>query len=325
MIARRGALIGLCALVASLPFSTRAGSRAVVGVLLPGGRPASGSSIAVEGLKAGFRAAGMSEGRDLDLHVRWTGGDRRAAENGLAELVENKASLLITASFPLSQMARHFTQRTPMVTVSSDPVGTGLVGSLARPGGNVTGISYMTPDLNGKRLEILNEIVPGLTRLAVIWDPRNGHEQQGFRATAAAADAKGIELVPYAVGESDQSTLAAVEAVGGSGVQAFIAYENPILVSNRAAYLKLAARLPAIFELTDFVRMGALSAYGPSYFEIFSRAAAQAAKILRSANPEGLPVEQPTRFELVLNLKTADALGIAVSPSLLARADEVIE
>jgi putative ABC transport system substrate-binding protein len=204
-----------------------------------------------------------------------------------------------------------------------DPVGQGFVTSLARPGGNVTGLSSMNVDLGGKRLEILRELVPRMTRVAVLWA---SPQEPQLRAVQAAARVLGVELLELQVTQTDDLAYA-FEAAKRDHADAMIVLGNTLVFGLRArvADLALHHRLPALYELPSYAYAGGLIAYGPSDTEYYRRAAVYVDKILKGAKPGDLPVEQPTKFELVINLKTAKALGLDVPPMLLARADEVIE
>ena len=209
--------------------------------------------------------------------------------------------------------------------LAGDPVGTGLVASLARPGGNVTGLSLQVTDLGGKRLEILREVVPALRRLAILVNINNPATVLDMSETEIAARAVGLEVVRLDVRRSEDIG-AAIDALKG-GAEALYVPSDPLMNSNRARIntLALGARLPTVCGFRDLVEAGMLMSYGPSYPDLFRRAADFVDKILRGAKPGDIPVEQPTKFDFVINLKSAKTLGIDISPSLLARADEVIE
>jgi putative ABC transport system substrate-binding protein len=210
--------------------------------------------------------------------------------------------------------------------VAIDPVGSGLVASLAKPGGNVTGLSLQAANLAGKRIELLREVVPQLRRLAIIFNVDNAQPVLEMGETEAAAGTLGIEVAPIEIRRVEDFGPAFREALKAKADALYVAIDQ-LMVANlmRILTLALGARLPTIFSTRDFVRGGGFMSYGPSYTERFGRAADYVDKILRGTKPGDIPVEQPTKFELVVNLITAQALGLTVPPSLLARADEVIE
>ncbi len=209
---------------------------------------------------------------------------------------------------------------------AGDPLGSGLVASLARPDGNVTGMSLMAPDLGPKRLQLLKEILPHLTRVAVLWNAANPYSKLVYKTTQDAGQTLGIEVRSLEV--QDPSDFGRVfEAVRQQHPDGLITVEDPLTVDHRELIADFAAdeRLPTLYGIREFVVAGGLMSYGASLTDLFRRAALYVDKILRGAKPADLPVEQPTKFELVLNLKTAEILGLAMPPMLLARADEVIE
>jgi len=299
----------------------------VVGLVSPGSKPALGLDAPnLLAFRSGLRESGYEMDRSVRLMVRWAAGDMEQARQHLAEMVDAGAAVLVAPSFPISQAAANLTRTVPVITISSDPVGTGLVSSLTRPTGNVTGLSYMTPELNAKRLELLTEAVPGLRRIAVLINPKNGHERLGLVRTEAAARTLGLEIVVVDV-ESSGDLEAALARVESARADALFPFENPVTATHFRRMIEFAngIRLPTMFELTDFAASGAFMAYGPSYRELFTRAGVIAGRLLRGTPPGDLPIEQPTGFELSLNLKTARALGLNLPPSILIRADEVIE
>ena len=324
---RRREFISLLGAAASWPAALRAQPLKIVGLVSPGSRPA--LELDAPNLLAfrnGLRESGVDVDRSVRLDVRWAAGDMPLARRHLSEMIEAGASVLVTPSFPISQAAAELTRSVPIVTISSDPVGTGLVASLSKPAGNVTGLSYMTPELNSKRLDLLKEAVPGLRRVAVLLNRKNGHEELGLAQMRAAAKTLGLELVLVEVETADrlESAFARMEA---DKPGALFPFANPVTATHFRRMIDFANRigLPTMFELTDFTGSGALMAYGPSYRELFTRAGVIAGRLLRGSMPADLPIEQPRTFELSINLKTAKALGLTFSPSFLIRADEVIE
>jgi putative tryptophan/tyrosine transport system substrate-binding protein len=213
-----------------------------------------------------------------------------------------------------------------VMPVSSYPERIGLVQSLSRPGGNVTGLTNVAPELNAKRLELLKEVAPKVSRLAVIWNPDSPVEQLGFRERSSAAQAVGIEIQSIEIRTVDDLSEA-FAALSSSGVHAVLAHGNPVNFRGRQLIADFALKngLPTIFEERLFVESGGLMSYAPSFSDMFRRAASYVDKILKGAKPADLPVEQPTRIELVINVKTAKALGLTLPSSLLLRADQLIE
>ena len=272
-----------------------------------------------------LRELGWVENRNVAIEYRWSEGRTERYAEIAAEFVRLKVDVIVTVGSAVPTV-RQVTSTIPIVfAVAIDPVGSGLVESLAKPGGNVTGLSLQAANLAGKRIELLCEIVPQLRRLAVIFNVGNAQPVLEMRETEAAALALGIEVVPIEIRRLEdfspafQTMKAKVDAL-------YVAIDQ-LMVANlmRIFTLALGARLPTIFSTRDFVRGGGFMSYGPSYTERFQRAADYVDKILRGTKPGEIPVEQPTKFELVVNLITAQALGLDVPATLLARADEVIE
>jgi putative tryptophan/tyrosine transport system substrate-binding protein len=244
-----------------------------------------------------------------------------------AELVGLNVDVIVARGTLGPLAAKRATATIPIVMVSSgDPLASGLVASLARPGGNVTGMSLMAPDLGGKRLEILKDMLPALSRVAILWNAANPYPAVVFRETESAARKLGVE-----VHSAEVRTLgdfgAALEVVVQQHPGALITVEDPLTMNYRNQIAEFAAktRMPAIYGLREYVDAGGLMSYGANYPDQARRAAVYVDKILKGASPADLPVEQPTKFELVINLKTAKALGLDVPPALIALADEVIE
>jgi ABC-type uncharacterized transport system substrate-binding protein len=260
--------------------------------------------------------------------------ERRYAENRVerlpelaAELVRLNVDVIVGLGTLAPLAAKRATTTIPIVmTAAGDPLGSGLVASLARPGGNVTGMSLMAPDLGGKRLELLKELLPRLARVAVLWNAANPYPALVFKETQAAGRTLGIEVQSLEV-RDPRDFDGAFEALRRQRPDALITVEDPLTFN----YMKLIAdfaagqRLPTLHGFREDVAAGALMSYGANLADLFRRAAGYVDKILRGAKPADLPVQQPTKFELVINLTTAKALGLTVPPSLLARADEVIE
>ena len=241
------------------------------------------------------------------------------------ELVRLKVDVILASAGPAALAARKATTSVPVVFVGVvDPVGLGLVPSLGRPGGNLTGLATTSEDFAGKRLELLKVLVPRLKRVAVPWHPTNPSNRIQLKGAQAAARTLGVRLEPVSIlGPNDFDS--AGKAVRGADGLLFL--ESPLFTTYRARLAELAgkSRLPAIYGQREYVEAGGLMSYGTQFHDLYRRAALHVDKILKGAKPADLPVEQPTKFELVINLKTARALGLTIPPSLLARADQVIE
>ena len=269
---------------------------------------------------------GWIEGRTVAIEYRWAEGRNERFAEIAAEFVRLKVNVMVTTGTAPTIAAKRATLSIPIVfPAAGDPVGTGLVASLARPGGNVTGMSIQTTDLAGKRLELLREIVPGLRRLAIM---AHGGAPASVLETGevrAAASTFGIDASSFDVRSTDDIATA-FEALKGR-TDALYVVIDPLLTTNkvRINILAISARLPTMYGFRELVEAGGLVSYGANFPHLWRRAAEQVDKILRGAKPADLPVEQPTKFELVINLKTAKALGLTIPPTLLARADEVIE
>jgi putative ABC transport system substrate-binding protein len=260
------------------------------------------------------------------IEYRWAEAHTERYAEIAAEFVAQKVDVIVTwASAPVLA-AKHATAVVPIVFAAQmDPVGAGVVASLARPGGNVTGLSLQQTDTAGKRLELLREFVPNLGRLAIMANIGAAGAILERREIQATARTLGLEVTILEIRQADD-IAPALEALKGHTDALYVA-TDPLVFTNRVRINSLAqaARLPTIYGSREYVEAGGLMSYGPSYTHLFRRAADYVDKILRGAQPRDIPVEQPTKFELIVNLKTAKALGLDVSPSLLARADEVIE
>jgi putative ABC transport system substrate-binding protein len=299
------------------------GKVARIGILTP----ASEASISLfEAFRQGLRELGYVEGQNILLEFRLAAGRTERLPTFAAELVQLPVDVLVTDSPAAAQAAKNATATIPIVMATvSDPVRSGLVASLARPGGNVTGLALFATELSGKRLELLREALPGVTQVAVLWNPTNPVAQYFLREAEVAAQALRLQLRPVEVPSPDEIEAAFVAMIR-AGVDAFVTLNDAMLWNQRRRIADLAAqhRLPALFPEREFVEAGGLMAYGPSVPANFHRAAAYVDKILKGAKPADLPVEQPAKFELVINLKTAATLGLTIPPILLFQADEVI-
>jgi len=269
---------------------------------------------------------GYVEGQSIVVEVLWAEGRAERYSALVTELIGRNVEVLVVGNSVLALVAKKATSTVPIVMVSADPVGLGLVDSLARPGGNVTGLSYFNEQMIAKRLQLLKELVPGLSRIAVMRNPTVAIHAMFWRECEAAARTLGVALHPLDVSRPDDFEASFAAAAGGNA-EGLVVLDDVLTIAHRPRIVALAAghRLPAMYGLREFPRDGGLISYGASFAALFRSAATYVDKILKGARPADLPVEQPTTFELVINRKTASVLGLAVPPTLLAQADEVIE
>jgi putative tryptophan/tyrosine transport system substrate-binding protein len=295
-----------------------------IGILLVGLTP---ESKPVRSFLLGLRDAGYTVGRDVVIEWRLARGDYDRVPDLVADLVRSKVDVMVMDSTIGTDAAMRVTSTIPIImALVVDPVGSRLVKSLARPGGNVTGLSMMTSDLNSKRLQMLKDVVPELTRVAVLWNPDHPFHHQVIKDLKAIAPSLSIALNLESVQSADEldQTFADIRRVGA---QAVYVVEDPFFFSAKTQLLRLTSqsRLGTIHELRRWPEEGALMSYGPVLDDLFRRAALYVDRVFKGANPADLPVEQPTKFELVINLKAARALGVNVPGDLQQIADEVIE
>jgi len=279
-----------------------------------------------EALLDGLRERGYSEGRNLVFERRFSEGHAERFPALAAELVQLRVDCIIVPTTPAALAAKHATQTIPIVmTTAIDPVGGGLVASLARPGGNLTGLSVLAPELSGKRLELLQEVVPGTTRVAVLWNAANPANAAAWHETQAAAGALGLRLHAQEVRDA-QDLESAFARMAQAHPEALLVLEDALINMHRPQIAEFVTQqhLPSVFVHREWVVAGGLMSYGPSLPDLFRRAATYVDKLLKGAKPADLPVEQPMKFELVINLKTAQALGLTIPPSVLFQADEVM-
>ena len=280
-----------------------------------------------EGFRQGLRDLGYVEGRNVTMEWRWSEGKTDRLPGLAMELVALKPDVIVASGTQAVRAAKQATSAIPIVmTTSSYPDKIGLVESLSRPGGNVTGLSNLGPELSGKKLELLKEIAPKASRVAVLWNPTSPVEPLTVKELLTAAAAVGVEIQSVEVRSPDDFS-AAFTTLSSSRVHALLALGNPINFRGRhlIADFALRNRLPSVYDERLFVDAGGLMSYAPSFTDSFRRAATYVDKILKGAKPADLPVEQPTKFELVINVKTAKILGLSIPPSLLLRADRLVE
>jgi putative ABC transport system substrate-binding protein len=322
---RRNILLALAlnlAVAATHAWAQQTNKIPVVGVLWVAVRP---DDPLVEVFRQGLRDWGYVEGRNIKIEFRLA--DHPDRLPGLAqELVRLKVDVIVASITVATQAVKDATSTIPIVMANvADPVGSGLVASLAHPGGNVTGLSLMMAELSAKRLQLLKETIPRLTRVAVLWNPATPFHAKVLEDLKAAAPSLSMELSFVGV-RTPEEFDAAFSAVSRAHAQALYLLDSPLFYAHRMTLAKLAskARLPAISGQRDFPDAGGLMSYGANYGDLFRRSAGYVDKILKGAKPGDLPIEQPTKFELVVNLKNAKALGITIPQSILLQADEVI-
>jgi putative tryptophan/tyrosine transport system substrate-binding protein len=328
MIPRRNFMALLGGAAAAWPLAARAQQPAKVPTIaFLGAESASTNQHFFEAFREGLREHGYIDGKNVTLVERWADGRSERFPELIGELLSLKVDVILAVSVPAALAAKHRTARTPIVFIASDPLGTGLVGSLARPGGNLTGFSlFLGDEFSSKWLELLKAAVPNVSHVGLLWNPTNPASAHYVTVLRGAAEKLGIVLQLQAVNDPDQFERAFTTIVAARA-QALVVVVDPLTVRYRGRIVELATtnQLPAMYGFREFVEVGGLISYGVNVPYLCRRAAVYVDKIIKGATPAELPVEQPTRFELVINLKTAKALGLEVPPSLLALADEVIE
>jgi putative ABC transport system substrate-binding protein len=288
---------------------------------------APGVSPRSKALQEGLRDRGYVDGQNIILEYRWADGDLDRLRAAAADLVRLQVDVIVTGGPAATSVARKATTVIPIVmAVDYDPVGAGFVQTLSRPGGNITGLSILNPELSAKRLELLKEAVPAVSFIAVLWDPAEPNAEAYLRESRTAAPNLGVELLPLQI-RSPGDIKDAFQAAKKAGSNGLTVLTDPITLYHRAELASLAAdyRLPAIYSERLFVEAGGLMSYGASDRDLHRLAAGYVYKILQGAKPADLPVEQPTKFELVINVKTAIALNLVVPPLIMERADDIIE
>jgi len=314
-------LILAVALCGNLAQAQQFGKLPRIGVLFIGDR----DQPHLEAFKQGLRERGYVEGKNLVLVYRYAEGQQDRLAALAAELVREKVDVIVTTASVSALAARKATQTIPIVMTSGNPLELGLAKSLAHPGGTVTGLTVMLSDLSGKRLEILKETLPKMTRVAVLWAPGDRETAIGFDETAAAAKAFSLRLHAAPIHTADDLTqvFAGIANANNDGLAVVL---SPLTTLHSKRIVELAAkyRLPGIYPTRQFTDEGGLMAYGPLIGDLYRRAAVYVDKILKGAKPADLPVEQPMKFEFIVNLKTAKQIGVTVPPNVLVRADRVI-
>jgi putative ABC transport system substrate-binding protein len=288
---------------------------------------ASAAEGRIEAFRQGLRDLGYVEGKNIVIEYRTAEGKLERLPALAAELVRLKVDVIVTRGPPPTRSAKEATSTIPIVMGSDiDPVGNGFVASLARPGGNITGLSALSPELSGKQLELLKEIIFKLSRVAVLGTSTIPGSAQMLRETEAAAGVFGVHL-QYLDVQKPKEIETAFRAASKGRADAVLVLPNPLTLSQRTQVVDLAvkSRLPVMYPQSEYVEDGGLMTYGPSINDLFRRAATYVDKILKGAKPADLPVEQPTKFEFIINLKAAKQIGLTIPPNVLARADQVIK
>jgi putative ABC transport system substrate-binding protein len=322
---RRMFLAGAAAVLAT-PLAAeaqQAGKVPVIGYLIE----RSGPTAFDEAFRLGLRELGYSEGRNVVVEYRWADGKAERLPALAAELVRLKVDVIVTSGTPGGLAAKNATSTIPIVLASGgDFVADGLVASFSRPGANITGLSVFARELSGKRLEILKEAIPGMTRVAAAFNTLNPGTRSLFKETEAAATKLGLKVLPLDIHFPDGVERAFAEAVRLRASAVVIISDGATIVHRaQLGSAALQHHLPTIFANRMYLEGGGLMSYGPDIIEVWRHAATYVDRILKGANPTDMPIEQPTKFELVISLKTAKALGLTIPPSLLLRADQVIE
>ena len=316
----------LCAMLFTLSLPAEAQQPARIhriGILFP----SSIYSARVEAFRQRLRELGYVEGKNIVIEYRYAEGKSGRLPDLVAELVRLKVDIIVTIGPGATLAAKKASATIPIVFAgASDPVGTGLVSSLAQPGGNITGLSLMVPDLDGKRLELLKEAFPKVARVAFLWNPSGARGNLALTEMEAAAKALGLKLLSLEVRSLDDFEGAFARAKK-ERAQALITTTGALINTQQRRVLDFAAknRLPAIYHYSEFVEAGGLMSYGPDNTDIWRRAATYVDKILKGAKPADLPIEQPKKFELIINLNGAKQIGVTIPPSVVSRADKVIK
>jgi putative ABC transport system substrate-binding protein len=280
-----------------------------------------------EAFRQSLHELGYVEGQNITIEYRYAEGKFERLPDLAGELVRLNVDAIVAGETGAIRAAKQSTSTIPIImAVTADPVGSGFVASLARPGGNITGLTSLSPDLSGKRLELLKETVTGLVRVAVLWNSGNPDNAAQLKETESAAKILGIQLQSVGVRNSNDFDEA-FSSIKKRRTSALYALGDSLMATNRKRIADFAAnnRLPSMFSTRQAVEVGGLMAYGTNFLDLFRRAATYVDKILKGAKPAELPVEQPTKFELVINLKTAKQIGLTIPPNVLARADKVIK
>jgi putative tryptophan/tyrosine transport system substrate-binding protein len=319
-----GFILGTMLLALSIPaFAQQPKKIPRIGFLMPGSRAT--YSMRIEAFRNGLRELGYTEGQNIAIEWRFVEGKSDRLAGLAADLVRSKVDVIMTSTTPVTQAALQATRTIPIVmAASADPVGTGLVASLARPGGNITGLSMLGPDSDGKALEILEETLPKVTRIAFLWDPANAGMASRLRTLEIVAQTLRLQIQSLEVRTSSELESTLESVISNRAGALFVPAGLASVYRKRIIEFATKKRLPAMYNDGESAEAGGLMSYGVYLPALFHRAAVYVDKILKGAKPADLPVEQPTKFELVINLKTAKQIGLTIPPNVLARADRVI-
>jgi ABC-type uncharacterized transport system substrate-binding protein len=329
LVRKTMACLSVCALLVALSFAVEAQQPTKIpriGYLSPG--DANGSSASVEPFQQGMRELGYIEGKNILVEYRYAEGKLDRIPSLVAELVQLKPEVLVVISLLSIRAAKQATKTIPIIIMSTqDPVATGIIDSLAHPGGNITGVTRLTRELSGKRLELLKEAVPRMSRVAVLWSPDDSGASIAFKEYQAVAPSLKIQLQSLEVQDPNPDFEGAFRAAAKERANALITITNPVLSRylKRIADLAISNRLPSMYERIAWVEAGGLMSYSANDVETFKRAATYVDKILKGAKPGDLPVQQATKFELVINLNTAKQIGLTIPVRVLERANRVIK
>ena len=328
MLKRRTLLVAFGTIAVTVPYASaqqRSGKLPRIGWLVPT------TQAEWEGLldeyRLGMRELGYVEGRTVETEYVYADGHFDRLPDLVSELVDHKVDLIVTGSTPATIAAKRATEKIPIVfAASSDPISTGIVTSLSHPGSNVTGLSLMAADLSAKRLDLIHKLVPQLSQIAVLWDSSNPGMALRVRETRAAAEQSKVVFFDAGARNLDELNAMFAELAKRQPL-ALVVTAEPFTAEHRSRILDFVARnaIPAMYEEGRYVEAGGLISYGPSVRDLFRRSASLVDKILKGANPASLPVEQPTKFELVINLNAAKTLGLTIPDSILVSADKVVQ
>jgi putative ABC transport system substrate-binding protein len=317
---------GLCAMLYALCLSVEAQLAKKdprIGFLMPGSRTT--YAVRIDAFRDGLRELGYIEGQNIAIEWRFAEGKSDRLPELAADLVRLKVDVIVTSTTPVAEAAAHASRSIPIVmAASADPVGTGLVASLARPGGNVTGLSMLGPESDGKALELLQETLPKLTRVAFLWDPGNAGMASRLKALEGVGQSLRLQIQSLEVRTSSELENTLESAVSNRAGALFVPAGLASVYRKRIVEFAAKKRLPAMFNDSESAEAGGLMSYGVYLPALFHRAATYVDKILKGTKPADLPVEQPVKFELIINLKTAKQIGLTIPPNVLARADRVI-
>ena len=312
--------------LASFSFAEAQQSKSVSRIGYLAGTSQSAAQHNIEAFRQGLRSLGYIDGNNIVVEYRYAAGKLDRAESLVAELVQLKVDLLVTTFLGGTRAAKEATKTIPIVAVFAvDPVTTGIIDSLARPGGNLTGVATLQRDLSGKRMELLKEVVPRLFRVGVIWDADAPGSALAFKEYEATAQGLNVQIQSLEIRRPEPDLEGTFQAAAKGRVSAVVVIRNPLLrrYTNRIGEIAIKNQLPSMYEGAEYVQVGGLMSYSASDVD-YRRVATYVDKILKGAKPADLPVEQPTKFELVINLRTAKQIGLTIPPNVLARADRVI-